>query len=244
MSESKTKIDLEEKIDLYVNGELTAEEVDDLWAELIQDEYYYDYLKTVASLKALGEENRKSKAPSNVYRLHTQTWIAAAAVLILSAGLTLFTLQDRTVPAVQPVSSIELDYYRSADGTADEFSSSELLMQAISLANTGDVDGAISFIDDRVQSIEDEASQHELLVTAGSILYNAGRFHDAAERFEAGLDVDSEDPLMLERNYWYLGNTYFQLNQIDDAKLALQKARELNGAYSRVAESYLKALSD
>ena len=45
MIESNINRDLENKIDLYVNGKLTADEINDLWVELIQDEYYLDYTK-------------------------------------------------------------------------------------------------------------------------------------------------------------------------------------------------------
>lgn len=50
--------DLQQKIDLYVNSKLSPEEVDELWGELIQDEYLIDYLKTVANTKAVIESGR------------------------------------------------------------------------------------------------------------------------------------------------------------------------------------------
>ncbi|HKK45832.1 MAG TPA: hypothetical protein VJ964_09935 [Balneolaceae bacterium] len=61
MSENRINKDLEEKIDLYINGQLSQEEVDELWVELIQDDYLIDYLKTVANTKAVIESGR-SKA--------------------------------------------------------------------------------------------------------------------------------------------------------------------------------------
>ena len=45
--------DLAEKVDSYINGQLSAKEIDNLWADLIQNENYMDYLKTVASLKKI-----------------------------------------------------------------------------------------------------------------------------------------------------------------------------------------------
>lgn len=249
MTESKHNLELEEKIDLYLDGKLSAAEVDELWAELIQDEYYYDYLKTAASLKGLANENKAEKKDEShktakIFTLNPAGWMAAAAVLVIAIGLAVFNLQESTYFEVKPVSQIELDYYRSAEGTSDESVSSGVLIEAIRLANNGDVSGALTILELRAEETDEIYVRQELLVTAGSILYNTGQYREAAERFEKALDVDSGDPLLMERNYWYLGNTYFQLNKIVEAKEALERAHELNGAYSRVAKSYLKALSE
>ena len=88
-----------------------------------------------------------------------------------------------------------------------------------------------------------EYKEAELLITAGSIMYNSGRFSEAINQFESALTNDYDDMMLRERNYWYLGNAYFQVNKLDEAKFALEQAFELNGAYSRVAQSYLRALS-
>lgn len=248
MTDSKQNIELEEKIDLYLDGKLSASEIDELWTELIQDEYYYDYLKTAASLRGLadetkGEINNEQKQP-RIFRLNPAAWLAAAAVVVMSVGLTIFNVQDQVAFDVQPVSQIELDYYRSAEGTSDESIASGVLIDAIRLANNGDVDGALSILEICAEKTDEPYLRQELLVTAGSILYNTGQYEDAVLRFENALKADAGDPLLTERNYWYLGNTYFQLNKIIEAKEALERAHELNGAYSRVVKSYLRALSE
>jgi cytochrome c-type biogenesis protein CcmH/NrfG len=46
-----------------------------------------------------------------------------------------------------------------------------------------------------------------------------------------------------EKAWWYLGNSYFQLDMRHKAKEAMQKAYHLKGAYSRVAKSYLDAMA-
>lgn len=243
MIESITKKDLENKIDEYLEGALTPEQVDELWIELIQDEYYMEYLKTAASLKGLAEKKNK---PAAIFTLTgmKQVYITAA-VLIMSAVLVLYTVNDQgTPPAVEPLATLELDYYRSADGTVTETNLSDILMSVISAANSGDIDSAINIVNNELGATRDPAVQHELMITAGSILYNAGRYDQALAWFENAAVIDTPNMQMLERNYWYLGNTYFQLNMITEAKVAMENAYELNGAYSRIAESYLKALSD
>jgi tetratricopeptide (TPR) repeat protein len=243
MIEGPVNNKMERRIDLYLEGKLTHEEIDELWADLLQDKYYYDYMKTAATLKGMAQE---SKSEGKVYKFSPlrQAYLAAALILIAGA-FVVFNLYDESATlTVEPVASIELDYYRSADGIAAENEYSEQLMIVISAANRGDIEGAMNIIDRELSSSADVALRHELLVTAGSILYNAGRYDMALDRFEAGIALNSADLLLTERNYWYLGNTYFQLNMINEAKAALEQAYELNGAYSRIAQSYLKALSE
>lgn len=243
MIESITKKDLENKIDDYLEGTLTPEQVDELWVELIQDEYYLEYLKTAASLKGLADKQNK---PAKIFTLTGMKQVyVTAAVLIMSAVLVLYTLYDQgTTPVVEPLSTLELDYYRSADGTVANDNLSEVLMSVISAANSGDIDSAMSIVNRELDTASDPAVQHELMITAGSILYNAGQYDQALAWFENAVVIDTSDMQMMERNYWYLGNTYFQLNMITEAKVAMENAYELNGAYSRIAESYLKALSE
>lgn len=243
MIESNRNKDLEKRIEAYVDGNLTSNEVDELWAELLDNEYYYDYMKSVAGLKKISEEREEE---SNLQKAESQKkiWLsAAAAILFMIGAATIFNISTETAEVIKPVSSIELDYYRSADGMASDNMESDVVRRAISTANTGDVAEALSLINEELEKSNSEYEQAELLITSGSILYNSGRFDDAIERFETALTIEYDDMMLRERNYWYLGNAYFQINKLEEAKFALEQAFELNGAYSRVAQSYLRALS-
>ncbi|WP_069130376.1 tetratricopeptide repeat protein [Rhodohalobacter halophilus] len=242
MIESNTNKILEEKIDQYVAGNLNEKEIDELWSEIIFDDYYYDYLKTVASLKGLANgENTK-----NVHFLNNRTplrYFAAAAVVIIAAGLILFNVYNEQQLSVQPIGSIELDYYRSAEGVTEITDISELIMSVIAEANRGNVSNAISLVEENLEAVRPPEDKAQLLVTAGSIYYNEGMYNEAADYFERSLDYEIENVIIREQNYWYLGNTYFQLNRIEEARSTLEKAYQLNGAYSRIAERYIEALA-
>ncbi|WP_340105592.1 hypothetical protein [Rhodohalobacter sp. 8-1] len=243
MIESNRNKDLEKRIEAYVDGNLSPSEIDELWAELLDNEYYYDYMKSVASLKKISEDR---ESESKLQRTESQktVWLsAAAAILLMFGAATIFNISTEPSETVSPISSIELDYYRSADGNVADDVKSDVVRQAISTANTGDVAKALSLINEELQKDNSEYKEAELLITSGSILYNSGRFSEAISRFETALEIDYDDMMLRERNYWYLGNAYFQVNKLDEAKFALEQAFELNGAYSRVAQSYLRALS-
>ncbi|REL24989.1 hypothetical protein DYD21_15830 [Rhodohalobacter sp. SW132] len=243
MIESNRNIELENRIEEYLDGKLSPQEVDELWAELIDNEYYLDYMKSVASLKQIGEERQKKSEEVRKEPVQ-RVWLSAAAAVVLMIGSAiLFSLSTETSEMIKPVSTIELDYYRSADGMATESVESDVVRRAISTANTGEVGAALSLLNHELERANSEIEQAELLITSGSILYNSGQFSEAIERFENAKNLNYDDVMLRERNYWYLGNAYFQVNQIAEAKDMLEKAFEMNGAYSRVAQSYLRALS-
>ncbi len=243
MIESNRNKDLERRIEQYIDGNLGPQQVDELWAELINNEYYLDYMKSVANLNKIAEEREnETKQPKENSRKQVML-SAAAAILLMIGSAFIFNLSTESSEMVKPISSIELDYYRSADGAATEQAESDVVRRAISTANTGEVAAALSILDKELENTNSVYERAELLITSGSILYNTGEFSEAIERFESALNLEHSDMMLLERNYWYLGNAYFQINQLDEAKVALEKAFQLNGAYSRVAQSYLRALS-
>jgi tetratricopeptide (TPR) repeat protein len=247
MKLKKMKPALERKIDLYVHGKLDDEQIDDLWAELIQDEHALDYLKTVASLKGIVEEesgiHHKFEKQTVADQDKTSWYVAAAAAIILIVGgFGIMTFTAET-DSIQPITTIELDYYRSADGTTGGSGGDAVIREAIILANDGHHQQAVNVIDDRLANINDSDARALLFINAGSILYNISMYEEAAIRFERVVAIEESDPLVRERAYWYLGNTYFQLNKLEEAKNAFENAYQLNGAYSRVAQSYLRALA-
>lgn len=243
MIESNTREDIEQKIDAYIEEELSAKEIDDLWAELLEDDYYLDYLKSAASLKKLINENNQKKSKILEFTSSAK-WISAAAAIILMVGsVVVFNLSVKPSESIQPIASIELDYYRSADGSASEMEDLTNVRTAITQANQGNTDEALETLDKKIEEASTDIERADLIITAGSILYNSGRYPEAIDQFETAIALDINDSIIEERAFWYLGNTYFQLNKIDEAKEAFANAYDLNGAYSRVANSYLKALS-
>lgn len=246
MIESFNRKELEEKIDQYINGQLSAQEVDELWAELIQDGYHLDYLKSVANLKAVVEERREKQQRLNKNKYWY--YAAAAVIALLVAVLGIMNISTNQETTVQPVSSIELDYYRSGDGAVTPSESDKgIISEAIQLANTGRVDEAISLLDDELEQANNPAWVAELSLNLGSLHYNRGSYSEAIEYYEnviAHKDAEAVDVLMIEKAYWYIGNAHFHLDQLVDARYNIEKAYDLNGAYRRVAKSYLNALSE
>lgn len=245
MIESNSKKELERKIDLYTNGRLNSEEVDELWVELVQDDYYLDYLKTVAATKEVVQKQRKRDASIFYLNPEYRSWVAtaAAAVVLLVGSMVIYTNTTLSPGSISPISMIEMDYYRSADGSVlSEAESADVVMEAIVLANSGSQQEALRVLDNALMSTEDGIRVVELQINAGSILYNMGNYSESIERFEAATSYTMINSLIRERAYWYLGNAYFQVDETEKAIAAFRNAYDLNGAYSRVIRTYLDAL--
>ncbi len=242
MIESHINKDLEEKIDLYVNGQLSQDEIDELWAELIQDGNQLDYLKTVANTKAVIEAEREKTKILSLNRVWT--YAAAAVIILLVSVLTVVNMPNfQSTETVEPIASIELDYYRSENGVVETDFDQEVLKDALALANRGNTAEAIQMLEQEVQSVSNPSWSAELYLNIGSLYYNDGSYQQAIQSFQKVVEKTEVDALTRERGYWYLGNAYFQLNQLDKAQQAIQNAYELNGAYRRVAKHYLDALA-
>ncbi|WP_020404737.1 tetratricopeptide repeat protein [Gracilimonas tropica] len=244
MIESKSNKELERKIDLYVNGKLSADEVDELWAELIQDEYYMDYMKSVANLKAVIDKKQSKASNSNVHTFQKVIrYTAAAAVILIAAMIGVFNMNTTGDLSVSPLNQIGLDVVRSAEGVPGTVTN-EVIRKAIKLATEGEVQEAISLLQEELNSTENSQLIAEIALSLGSIQYNNGDYLASVKNFEKVVSQDNVNLLTLEKGYWFLGNTYFQLDRLEEAEAAFRNAYELNGAYSRVAKTYMDALGN
>lgn len=246
MIESIEHNGIEEKIDQYINGQLSAKEIEDLWVELIQDEYHLDYLKSVANLKEAIKTKKKKKKAAQTRRYWSYS--AAAVIIVLVTVLSVFNipgLNSSSSSSVTPITSIELDYYRSADGTivsSDE--DKRVISNAIALANTGKFDEAINLLNTELDKATSAQWKAELNLNLGSLYYNDGNYVASTDYFKNVISAkENVDVLVLEKAYWYLGNAYFQLDKLTLAQENIEEAYDLNGAYRRVAKSYLDALA-
>jgi len=246
MIESNFDRDLERKIDLYINGKLTQEQVDELWEELIQDEYYLDYAKSVANLKAVIEKERKSKQTTPTYQLRkvaTYGVAAAIAIIIGVVGVFNFNSNNAGTNGLEAVSWIEYDTYRSPNNSP-ALTNNEIIKTAIRLANDGNTEEAIDLLEIEIAVETDNEVLAELLLSLGSIQYNYGDYNNALTNFERVISQNGINSLVLEKGYWYLANTQIQLDNLIDAEVSLQKVLDLDKQYSRAAEHYINALNN
>lgn len=244
MIESNVNKDLEHKIDLYVNGKLTQVQVDELWAELIQDGYYLDYTKSVANIKSIFEKQRSKNQVAPVYRLRKVLNYGTAAAIAIIIGVIGVINYNGTNSLVEiyPQEQLDLGVIRGTDDSSPT-SSIDVIKKAIQLASDGNVEQAIELLEIELADTNAPERIAEMSLTLGSIQYNYGEYSAALNNFERVVTQSSINNETLEKGYWYLGNAYFQLERLEEAESAFQKTYELNGGFSRLAKSYLEALN-
>lgn len=245
MIESNSKKDLESKIDLYVNGRLTQEQVDELWAELIEDGYYLDYMKSVANLKAVIDEKRNSTKIAPTYTLRkivNYGSVAAVAIIIGVLGTLNYNSSNSTL-TLTPLEKLNLGGIRG-DVDVPASTDNKIVKEAIELANNGNVEQAIVLLETELEKETSPNLIAETSLTLGSIQYNYGNYSAALASFELVIQQPGIEVLLLETGYWFLANTHTQLDNLTEAEVAFKNVYELDGAHSRLAKTNLEAIQN
>lgn len=245
MSSLSYNPELEERIQRYVNGRLNDSESDLLWAELIQNPYYFDFLKTAANLKELlreGEQKAKTIHIAGTIGKHKRYWMAVAASLALLIGVISVVLNSHSpATSLQPLQQLTFQNVRSAQIKSNTPSSE--IHQAINFVNEGKEAQAMEIFQSLVKSGNDASIMSTAYIDMGIIHYNNKAFDQALEDFTNGANKADNNVLLKEKAYWYTGNTYLKMGRKLEARNAIQKAYDLNGAYRRVAGKYLEELN-
>lgn len=253
MIQNKKNSRLEEEIDRYINGGLNNEQIDNLWAELIQDEYYLDYLKTVANLKQIVHAKQSvQQRPKVIYQWKRYTGYAAVFVFLILGAFMVFRYQPTffEMPGqknlagnttFEPLSSISLDVARSGDVIYDGINN-ELINSAFELAQEGRVTEAINLLEENTRNFEQAGILDELLLVIGSLKYNSNDFEGAEAVFKKVIGLQNVSTGSLEKGHYFLANTYLKMNEPDKAEVAFLETYLMDGAYSRVAKRSADAL--
>ncbi len=243
---------IQEKIDAYRSGKLSEEEVDLLWAELIEDPDQLEYLINSVNLEAIASDKDIAQFTSGAqmkptsskrfrfYRLSGRTMRIAAVFLVLTGILSMIYLFGSDyVFEPEPIAVIELDSYRSSTIPTAVFDYQ--IQRAINYASLEQYDLALENIQEINPEYLSEEQKISLAINKGSIYYNRGNYAAAKNIFQEILDRSEEEMHVLtkEKIHWFLGNTYLHLEEEDLAMIHIQKTYELNGAYRRLAKRYL-----
>lgn len=238
---SEQEVNIKEKIHRYINGELNEQETEELWAVLVKNDEYYDYMQTAANLKAINGSESAVPVPF----LRKVAYAGAAVLLLLITVFGLFKLMNsQPAPSVQPISSIELPFQRSVDvsTTVDD---GNIIRKAILLNYNNKFNKAVGLLQNELKKANNADYRTRLNIMLGVLYYNKKMFEEAKKYFLKVLsDKNRIGALRLEKAYWYLANTWIQLSKVEKAKYAIKKVIEIDGAYSRVAHNYLKALKN
>lgn len=241
-------------IDRYIRGELSQDEIDELWKIFLRHPEYYSWLETEIHLKSLIRKGRKphfnSKAsviPASSSAHGYKGWLyAAAAAVILAIGLQFFSLQQPQFISGLALAEIEQSHLMGADVLRSDSQTSDNIDVAINTALATAYNGKTEEAVEQFRQIQDlspNARQRiRVEMNLGILFYNSGRYEDAKDSFQSVLRNEQLTDYQEEKSWWFLGNTYLNLNHPLEARGAVFNAYSLNGRYQSAALTLLKKL--
>ena len=252
MNNSSRDTNLEKEIDAYLKGNLSEEEVDQLWVELIKNPEYIDLLETEIAVKQILESRAKKKSQTPVTPISTLKnswkWLAAAAsVAILVIAINLLKVDSEQSIQQLALSDINIaenlaspDVLRTQKG--DLSAADSLLNVGFRAAVSGEVSRALELYQEVIENYEGEPAVAQAYLNIGIIKYNSGDFEMASEAFKNALNEVKEEPLLKEKAYWYLGNSYVNQDQLESAREAIHETYALDGIYRKAAFRLLRKI--
>lgn len=258
---TKQESNIRHQIHDFIEGNLSEEETDRLWAELLGRPEDLDYLQTMATLQKMGSEGQfdeiydeeesnilhlatetEEKSRTNIYQL-AKPYLVAAAILLIGFAVLFNLMNDVQQPQqAEPIAMIEYEIERSA---IDQDMFTATLQDAVSQATTGEVETAYNSLEELAAADLTEKQRVELKMVRGAIEYNSNQFEEALQTFNNVLAHSNENEitsLTLEKATWYLANTQLQLGMTDQAKINMQRVVDMDGSFSRVAQQKLGKL--
>lgn len=232
--------DLDEQIRHYINGTLTQEEIDQLWAELLRQPEYLEYFKTSVNLHAVAKEEQVANLPAK-QEPGQNPWVRlmAAAVLLIAMAAGFFLWYDQQSVQVVPeaIDRIELDIMRSAAEVPEQ--DQQPLQQALMMVADEQTDQARKFLDSLRSAAHSGELKIETVITRAVIDYNEGHYAHAGELFEQVLNRPDLSPGQRERAHWYLAQALLRLEEYEQARQHAETVRDIDGAYYRAARRLL-----
>jgi tetratricopeptide (TPR) repeat protein len=247
MNSHTRDIELEERIDAYIRGELTEEQVDELWVELLKKPEYMDLLETEIDLARLyragkNSKNKQRRSESIVY----WKWVAAAAVALLVVYINFFgSSNDESIREWTQGPINLLDNMASAEITRSDAnipSADSVLNTAFKAAINGDTKEAANIYEMILEQKQDSILRSKASFNLGILQYNAKDYGDSINHLREALAADQSDSLITERAYWYMGNALANIGDFSNARVAIQKAYTMGRIYQEDAFKLQKRL--
>lgn len=239
--ESSRDQDIYKKIDAYVKGTLSSDEIDALWVEFAKDPELLDRLELEVSLKKiLAEKIKTTKKPVTPKPLPNWIWHAsAAATILIVAMVQLFRIETPTDLNDFIVNSIPTDQIEVADGLrSQEFSISSadsLLNLGFAAVSSGDDEKALELFSEVISSYDEEPYASKAFLNRGIIYYNDGNYPASIENFEEATSRAADNRMIAEKAFWYLGNAYVNIGELEKALTAVGEAYSRDGIFRKSA---------
>lgn len=251
MNKAREK-EIRQQIDAYIKGQLTEEEVQELWNVFAQNPELLEVLELEVNLKAVIEEQalKNTQKTGIIKKLPSWTWHAAAAATILIVALVQFFnvdapkgIDDYVVQQISPGQIETADGVRAAkDMRITEADS--LLNLGFEAAISGNQNRALELFDVVINNFDEEPYGSKAFLNKGILFYNEGNYKIAINAFEEAVDRVEDSRMITEKAYWYLGNALINIDKLEEAREAIYRAYQTDGVFRKPAFRLIQKLND
>lgn len=244
------ELEIRQRIDAYIKGQLKEEEIQKLWNEFAKDPELLEVLELEVNIKAIIEKNASQAVPgSKIYKLPSWTWhAAAAAAIVIVALVQLFRVDTPTNIDQFVVQQINPSEIETADGVRGKdlriTTADSLLNLGFEAIISGNEDRALELFDEVINNYGEEPYGSKAFLNKGIILYNEGDYDSAILAFEEAAERVEDNRMITEKAYWYMGNALVNIGELEAAQEAVFQAYQLDGIFRNPAFRLLKKLSD
>lgn len=238
---------IRQQIDAYIKGKLKQDEIEALWQQIAKDPSLLEDLELEIGVRELLKKESKSKK-SSTYSLPNWTWhVSAAAVILLVALVQLFKVETPTELNQFVIGSIKADQIESSEGIRAKDMvitiPDSLLNLGFKAVLSGNNNQALDLFDEIITNYDVEPYGSKAFLNKGILYYNNGEYEEAISAFLNSLERASDNRMISEKAYWFLGNAYVNTEQLEKALEAVGIAYSKDGVFRSAAFKLYQKLS-
>ena len=242
--------EIQKRIDAYVKGSLTEDQISELWVEFAKQPELLESLELEVGVKEIIEKGfvAEEKKVASIKNLPNWTWhAAAAAVLLLVAGIQFFQIPSKSNLDQFLVGSINSDQLETADGIRSKDmaidGADSMLNLGFNEFINGNPERALDLFNEVIRDYDYEPYGSKAYLNKGIIYYNESSYDSAIVAFNESLSRVSDSKMIEEKAYWYLGNALANVGELEEARSATYQAYSMEGVFRKPAFLLLQKLN-
>jgi tetratricopeptide (TPR) repeat protein len=123
------------------------------------------------------------------------------------------------------------------------FSADSLLNLGFNEFVNGNSTRALTLFNEVISDYDYEPYGSKAYLNKGIVYYNESSFDSAIVAFNASLSRVSDSKMIEEKAYWYLGNSFANIGQLEEARTATYQAYSMEGVFRKPAFLLLQKLN-
>ncbi len=245
---SKELGEIRKKLDAYLKGNLSNEQVDELWVEFAKQPELLNDLEIEVGIRDI-IKNEGVRKDNNMRLLKSSfTWYAsAAAIVFIVFGIQFFQVPSKSNLDQFVVKSINSDELESSDGIRSRdmtvVAPDSILNLGFNEFVNGNYDQALRLFNQIIHDYDYEPYASKAYLNKGIIYYNTSNYDSAMVAFNKSISLVIDNKIIEEKAYWYLGNSLANVGNLKEARIAVLQAYSLEGVYRKPAFLLLQKLN-